>query len=90
MQIHARHILAALQSLRSHAALADDGLHVEVPHDIGLIRLFTDAGRRAGGHEAIFFRVEPGDHRPAVIDRAAVEQRFQRFVDFQIVALRLA
>ena len=31
--------------------------------------------------------IQPGHHRPAVIDHAAVQQRLDRLVDFQVIAL---
>ena len=34
--------------------------------------------------------VQPGDHRPAVIDHAAVQQRLDGRVNFQVIALRRA
>ena len=62
----------------AHAALADHALEVEVAHHIALVGLLADAGGRPGGHEVVLLRVQPGHHRPAVIDQPAVQQRLER------------
>ncbi len=86
VQVNPRGFAAGGECLRPHAALADDGTHLEVPHDVSLIRLLADARRRAGRQEAVVLGVEPADDGPTVIDGAAGQQRADGLLDLQVIA----
>ena len=71
VQIHGAEFLQRGQRFRAHAALADHRAHAVFLDDVGLIRLFANAGGGAGGldHPLVALLQH---HRTAVVEHRAV------------------
>src|SRR5206468_818740 len=72
VQVDAAVLLARLERLRSHAALADHRPDAETLDDVGLVRLLADRCGRAGRDDAIG-AVLLQDDRATVVDHAALD-----------------
>ena len=74
----------------TESILAANKIDIEMAHDIALVGLLAAAGGRTGSHKTVFPGLQPGNHRTAVVNHAALEQGFDRLINLQVISGWLA